>query len=87
MRWDAASGLAGVLAAVNGMLERPLPVCWTGQTPRFLVLGTALYAVVAIVITADHKNTRPGEEHGSARWGNVFTLNRKEPKVCGQGGA
>ena len=77
MRWDAASGLAGVLAAVNGMLERPLPVCWTGQTPRFLVLGTALYAVVAIVITADHKNTRPGEEHGSARWGNVFTLNRK----------
>ena len=42
MRWDAASGLTGVLAAVNGMLERPLPVCWTGQTPRFLVLGTAL---------------------------------------------
>lgn len=77
MRWDAAAGLTGVLAAVNGMLERPLPVCWTGQTPRFLVLGTALYAVVAIVITADHKNTRPGEEHGSARWGDVFALNRK----------
>lgn len=77
MRWDAAAGLAGMLAAVNGVLARPLPVYWTGQTPRFLVLGTALYAVVAIVIASDHKNTRPGEEHGSARWGNVFTLNRK----------
>lgn len=77
MRWDAAAGLAGMLAAVNDLLARPFPVYYTPQTPRFLLLGTALYAVVAIVITADHKNARPGEEHGSARWGNVFALQRK----------
>ena len=77
LRWDAAAGLAEMLAAVNDLLARPFPVYYTPQTPRFLLLGTALYAVVAIVITADHKNTRPGEEHGSARWGNVFALKRK----------
>ena len=77
MRWDAAAGLAGILTAVNDFLAQPFPVYYTPQTPRFLLLGTALYAVVAIVVTADHKNTRPGEEHGSARWGNVFALNRK----------
>ena len=77
MRWDAAAGLTGVLAAVNDLLAKPLPIQWTSQTPRFLLLGTALYAVIAIVVTSDQKNTRPGEEHGSARWGNVFTLNRK----------
>ena len=77
MRWDAAAGLAGMLAAVNDFLAQPFPLYYTPQTPRFLLLGTALYAVVAIVITANHKNTRPGEEHGSARWGNVFALNRK----------
>lgn len=77
MRWDAVAGLAGILSAVNGMLAQPLPVYYTPQTPRCLLLGTALYATVAIIITSDHKNTRPGEEHGSARWGNVFSLNRK----------
>ena len=77
MRWEAAAGLAGMLAAVNDFLAQPLPIQWTTQTPRFLLLGTALYAFIAIVITANHKNTRPGEEYGSARWGNVFTLNRK----------
>ena len=66
-----------MLTAVNDLLARPFPVYYTPQTPRFLLLGTALYAVVAIVITADHKNARPGEEHGSARWGNVFALQCK----------
>ena len=77
MRWDATAGLAGMLAAANDLLAKPFPVYFTPHTPRFLLLGTALYVVVAIVITANHKNTRPGEEHGSARWGDVFTLNRK----------
>ena len=77
MRWDAVAGLAGILTAINDFLAQPFPVYCTPQTPRFLLLGTALYVVVAIVVTSDQKNTRPGEEHGSARWGNVFTLNRK----------
>ena len=39
--------------------------------------------LVAIVITSDRKNTRPGEEHGSARWGDVFALNRKYADKAG----
>ena len=83
MRWNAAAGLAGMLAAVNDLLAQPFPLYYTTQTPRFLLLGTALYAVIAIVITSDHKNTRPGEEHGSARWGNVFALQRKYANKAG----
>ena len=67
MRWDAAVGLAGILSAVNDLLAQPFPVYYTPQTSRFLLLGTVLYAAVAIVSTSDRKNTRPGEEHGSAR--------------------
>ncbi len=77
LRWDAAAGVAGMLAAVNDLLARPFLVYYTPQTPRFLLLGTALYAGIGLVLAADHKNTRPGEEHGSARWGNVFALKRK----------
>ena len=83
MRWDAAAGLAGILSSVNDLLAQPFPVYCTSQTSRFLLLGTALYAAVAIVITSDRKNTRPGEEHGSARWGDVFALNRKYADKAG----
>ena len=82
-RWDAAAGLAGMLAAVNDLLARPFPVYYTPQTPRFLLLGTALYAGIALVLATDHKNTRPGEEHASARWGNVFALKRKYSDKAG----
>ena len=65
MRWDAVAGLAGILTAANDFLAQPFPVYYTPQTPRFLLLGTALYAVIAIAVTSDQKNSRPGEEHGS----------------------
>lgn len=83
MRWDAAAGLAGMLAAVNDFLAQPFPLYYTTQTPRFLLLGTALYAAIGIVASNSHRNTRPGEEHGSARWGNVFALNRKYQDKAG----
>ena len=47
------------------------------QTPRFLLIFTGLYAVIAFVASSEHHNTRPGEEHGSARWGNAKELNRR----------
>ena len=59
MRWDAAAGLAGILAAVNNLLARPFPVYYTPQTPRFLLLGTALYAGTGLVLAADHKKPAP----------------------------
>ena len=49
---DAAAGLAGMLTAVNNLLARPFPVYYTPQTPRFLLLGTALYAGTGLVLAA-----------------------------------
>ena len=37
---------------------------------------TVVYAVAVIVAVTDQKNTRPGAEHGSAAWGDVFRLNK-----------
>ena len=33
--------------------------------------------MIAFVASSEHHNTRPGEEHGSARWGNAKELNRR----------
>ena len=77
MRWQPGMKLSGLLNACNEMLAEPLPFEWSNQTPRFLLIFTGLYAVIALAASSEHRNTRPGEEHGSARWGNAKELNRR----------
>ena len=76
MRWQPGMNLSGLLNACNEMLAEPLPFEWSNQTPRFLLIFTGLYAVIVLAASSEHRNTRPGEEHGSARWGNAKELNR-----------
>ena len=75
MRWQPGMNLSGLLNACNEMLAEPLPFEWSNQTPRFLLIFTGLYAVIVLAASSEHRNTRPGEEHGSARWGNAKELN------------
>lgn len=77
MRWQPGMNLSGLLNACNEMLAEPLPFEWSNQTTRFLLIFTGLYAVIALAASSEHRNTRPGEEHGSARWGNAKELNRR----------
>ena len=77
MCWQPGMNLSGLLNACNEILAQPLPLAWSSQTPRFLLIFTGLYAVIALVASSEHHNTRPGEEHGSARWGNTKELNRR----------
>lgn len=77
MRWQPGMNLSGLLSACNEMLAEPLPLAWSSQTPRFLLIFTGLYDVIALVASSEHRNTRPGEEHGSARWGSAKELNRR----------
>lgn len=77
MRWQPGMNLSGLLNACNEMLAEPLPFEWSNQTPRFLLIFTGLYAVIALAASSEHRNTRPGEEHGSARWENAKELNRR----------
>lgn len=77
MRWQPGMNLSSLLNACNEMLAEPLPFEWSNQTPRFLLIFTGLYAVIVLAASSEHRNTRPGEEHGSARWGNAKELNRR----------
>src|SRR5699024_12407230 len=77
MRWQPGMNLSGLLNACNAMMAQPLPLAWSSQTSRFLLIFTGLYAVIALVTSSEHRNTRPGEGHGSARWGNAKELNRR----------
>lgn len=50
---------------------------WTAYTPRFILLFMGLYAGGIVLYYSAQQNRRPGEEHGSAKWGSVRELNRK----------
>ena len=68
--------ITALLDALNSALAEPFALAWSQDSPRFLLVFTVVYAVVVIVVVTDQKNTRPGAEHGSAAWGDVFRLNK-----------
>ena len=59
------------------ILERPFDIRWTPYTFKFMVVALVLYAFAVTLYFSSRQNKRPGEEHGSAHWGNVHTLNLK----------
>lgn len=50
---------------------------WTAYTPKFILIFLAVYAGGITLYYSTRQNRRPGEEHGSAQWGNVRALNKK----------
>ena len=75
-RWQPGMKITALLDALNSALAEPFVLAWSKDSPRFLLVFTVIYAVVVIVAVTDQKNTRPGAEHGSAAWGDVFRLNK-----------
>ena len=59
------------------MLERPFAIHWTPYTLKFMLGALVIYAFAIVLYISSKQNRRPGEEHGSARWGNVYQLDRK----------
>ena len=66
-----------LMGRFNIILERPFDIQWTPYTLKFMVVGLVLYAFAVTLYFSGRQNKRPGEEHGSAHWGNVHTLNLK----------
>lgn len=58
-------------------IRHPFHIHWTAHTPKFLTGALFLYAGGILLYHSSRQNRRPGEEHGSARWGSVRQLNRK----------
>lgn len=61
----------------NLVVERPFAIGWTAHTPKFLLGALAAYACAIGLYYSTRQNRRPGEEHGSAKWGSVRQLDKK----------
>lgn len=66
-----------LLERISTMVRRPDLLRWTAYTLRFLLVFLLLYGGGVLLYYADHENRRPGEEYGSAKWGNARELNKR----------
>ena len=58
-------------------MNTPLSIQWKAHTPKFLFWSMVIYLCAIGFYYSSRQNRRPGEEHGSAHWGNVRQLDRK----------
>lgn len=66
-----------LMGRFSELLERPFAIRWTAHTLKFMAGALTAYAFAIVLYHSTRQNRRPGEEHGSAKWGNVRQLNKK----------
>ena len=59
------------------VLERPFAIGWTPYTLKCMLVSLIIYAFGIALYYSGRENRRPGEEYGSARWGDPRALCRK----------
>ena len=59
------------------VLECPLSIGWTPYTLKCMLVSLIIYAFGIALYYSSRENRRPGEEYGSARWGDPRALCRK----------
>ena len=64
-------------AQFSEAMKTPFALRWTPHTARFIGIFLLLYGGAILFYYTGQKNTRPGEEHGSASWGSVRELDKK----------
>ena len=64
-------------AQFSEVTQTPFSLHWTPYTMKFIGILLLLYGGAILFYYTGQKNTRPGEEHGSASWGSVRELDKK----------
>ena len=75
--YEDGMNLFDVMGRFTVLVERPFAVGWTPHTLKFMLVGLFLYGCGAALYLSTKENRRPGEEHGSAHWGNPRQLSAK----------
>ena len=66
-----------LVAQFTEVTKMPFALRWTPHTAKFIGIFLLLYGGAILLYYTGQKNTRPGEEHGSASWGSVRELDKK----------
>ena len=75
--YEDGMNLFELLGSFSAAMEYPFAIGWTPHTLKFIAGALAAYGFAVALYLSSRQNRRPGEEHGSAHWGNVHQLDRK----------
>ncbi len=75
--YEAGMTAFDVMGRFAQWVNNPFMLRWTPYTLKFIAGALVVYAFAVVMIISSKQNRRPGEEHGSARWGDPRQLDRK----------
>ena len=75
--YEDGMNLFQFMAVFPDAMNKPFTLRWTPYTAKFILGALLLYGGVIALYYSSRMNRRPGEEHGSAKWGSVQELNKK----------
>lgn len=74
-QWN--DGLRGIIVALTKAKNHPFALHWCSDSLKVTLLCLMLYGMGIGIYFGTKRNTRSGEEHGSAKWGVAQEVNRK----------
>lgn len=74
--YEDGMNLFQFMAVFPNAMNSPFSLHWTPHTVKFMLGALLLYVGGIVLYYSSNENKRPGEEHGSAHWGNVRELNK-----------
>lgn len=66
-----------LMGRFSSLLEHPFAIRWTQHTAKFMLIALCCYGMAIGLYYSSRENRRPGEEYGSAKWGDPKALCRK----------
>ena len=72
-----SSGLMGILEGVPEVMNHPFSIQLCGDSVKTVLIFFMSYGMGIGIYLSTRKHYRRGEEHGSAKWGNVKKINRR----------
>ena len=73
----ANQGLPGIIRNFGKVMNDPFHLEWCEDSLKTILVFLLLYGLGITIYLTGRKNLRSKEEHGSAKWGSPFLINRK----------
>lgn len=70
-------GLVSIFNNFGNVFNNPFNILWSENSIKTILIFLLIYIFVIIFYESSKRNYRRKEEHGSARWGEARTLNKK----------
>lgn len=70
-------GLLGIMNGMSEAMETPFKITLCNDSLRTILIMIGIYILAILMYDSSKKEYRRNEEHGSAKWGSPYTLNKK----------